>query len=161
MNPKVQPLAQRRRLAKYAKQLETGIPPTEAQTKWLITAFSALSDPNREPDRVLGLKYGPGQSLSKEIAARKMDMLMHWIAGAISSDSPFKNPNDAEPPMEIEKALIKASEVAKVLFKGDPNATSYDYAYIKKCWYDKDKQHRQKPNRNSESPNVFYEFPID
>lgn len=162
MSQKSQPLTQRKRFAKFAKQLEMGIPPDEAQTTWLIGAFSAISDPNRETDRVLGLKYGPGHSAKKEAAASKMDMLMHWIAGAISSDtSHLENSNDAEPPMGIDEALHKASELAKVLFVGNTGAERYDYAYIKKCWYDKEKQHRQELYRNSESPEVFYEFPID
>lgn len=162
MTQKLSPLAQRRGFAKFAKQLKNGIPPDEAQTEWLICVFSALSDPNRETDRVLGLKYGPGQSAKKEMAASKMDMLMHWIAGATSSDtSHLKDPDDALPPMGIEEALLKASELAKVFFADDPQAKSYDYYYIKKCWYDKEKQHRQELYRNSESPEVFYEFPID
>jgi hypothetical protein len=162
MSQNSQPLAQRKRFANFAKQLESGMPPTEEQTIWLIGVFSALSDPNRETDRVLGLKYGPGHSLANEQAASKMDVLMHWIAGAISSEtSHLKNPSDAEPPMSLEEALHKASELAKVLFKGDPKSESYDYAYIKKCWYDKEKQHRQSLYRDSESPDVFYEFPFD
>ena len=162
MNQKLSPLAQRRRFAKFAKQLKKGIPPDEAQTEWLIRAFSALSDSNRETDRVLGFKYGQGQSAKKEMAARKMDFLMHWIAGAISSDTSHLNdPDDALPPMSIEEALLEASEIAKVLFANDPQAMSYDYYYIKKCWYDKEKLHRQELYRNSESPEVFYEFPIE
>ena len=162
MSQKSSPLTQRRKFADFAKQLEKGIPLKEEQTQWLIGAFSALSDPNRETDRVLGLKYGPGQSAKKEIAARKMDFLMHWIAGAISSDtSHLKDHNDAVPPMGIEEALHEASKFAKVLFLGDKDAERYDYAYIKKCWYDKDKQHRQDLYRDNESPDVFYEFPID
>ena len=162
MSQKNQPLAQRKRFAKFVNQLELGIPPTEEQTRWLIHSFSALSDPNRETDRVLGLKYGPGQSAKKEIAASKMDMLMHWIAGAISSDtSHLENPSDAEPPMSTDKALHKASELAKILFVGETDVERYDYAYIKKCWYDKDKQHRQELYRSVDSPYVFYEFPID
>lgn len=162
MGQKSSPLTQRKRFAKFAKQLASGIAPTDEQTKWLIIVFSALSDPNRETDRVLGLKYGPGHSLAKEKAASKMDMLMHWIAGAISSDtSHLKNPNDAEPAMGIEEALHKASDLAKSLFKDDPKSESYDYYYIKKCWYDREKQHRQELYRGADSPDVFYEFPIE
>lgn len=162
MSQKSSPLAQRKRFARFAKQLKNGTPPDKAQTEWLIGAFSALSDPNRETDRVLGLKYGPGKSAKKEIAASKMDMLMHWIAGATSSDtSHLKDPNDAISPMSVDEALHKASDLAKFLFEDDPQAESYDYYYIKKCWYDREKQHRQELLRNSESPDVFYEFPIE
>jgi hypothetical protein len=162
MSQKSSPLTQRKRFARFAKQLEKGLPPNEEQTNWLIGAFSALSDPNREADRVMGLKYGAGHSLANEQSATKMDVLMHWIAGAISSDtSHLENPNDAEPPMGVEEALHKASELAKILFLGDPDVERYDYAYIKKCWYAKDKQHRQALYRSIDSPDVFYEFPID
>ena len=162
MSQNSQPLAQRKRFANFAKQLESGMPPTEEQTIWLIGVFSALSDPNRETDRVLGLKYGPGHSLAKERAASKMDMLMHLIAGAISSDtSHLKNSNDADAPMGIEDAIIMASETAKLWFKGDDDTEQYSYAYIKKCWYAKEKKYRQSLYRDSESPEVFYEFPID
>ncbi len=162
MSQKSSPLTQRKKFARFAKQLESGMPPTEEQTIWLIGVFSALSDPNRETDRVLGLRYGPGQSAKKEIAASKMDMLMHWIAGAISSDTfHLENPSDAEPPMSTDKALHKASELAKILFVGETDVERYDYAYIKKCWYDKEKKYRQSLYRDSESPEVFYEFPID
>lgn len=162
MNQKSSPLSQRKRFARFAKQLEKGLPPNEEQTRCLIGVFSALSNPNRETDRVLGLKYGAGQSAKKEIAASKMDMLMHWIAGAISSDiSHLENPSDAEPAMGIDEALHQASEIAKTLFKDDAAVDSYDYYYIKKCWYDKEKHHRQELLRNIESPDVFYEFPIN
>lgn len=162
MPQKLSPLAQRRRFAKFVKQLKKGIPPDKAQTEWLIDAFSALSDSNRETDRVLGLKYGPGQTAKKEMAARKMDMLMHWIAGAISSDtSHLKSPNDADEQMGIEEAIIMASETAKLWFKGDDDTEQYSYAYIKKCWYAKEKKCRQALYRDSDSPEVFYEFPID
>jgi hypothetical protein len=162
MSQKSSPLTQRKIFARFAKQLEKGLPPNEEQTRWLIGVFSSLSNPNRETDRVLGLKYGAGQSAKKEIAASKMDMLMHWIAGATSSDtSHLKNPNDAKPAMGIEEALHLASEIAKTLFKDDSKVDSYDYYYIKKCWYDQEKHHRQEPYRNIDSPDVFYEFPID
>ncbi len=161
MTQKKSPLKQRKRFAKFAKQLKAGMPPTEAQTSWLIGAFSALSDPNRETDRVLGLKYGPGHSLADEIAASKMDVVMHWIAGAISSDtSHLIDPKDALPPLGIEEAIDQATLIAKQVFQGDPKSQRYDREYIKKCWYDKEKQYRQNLHRNADSPDVFYEFPI-
>lgn len=161
MSQKSQPLTQRKKFAKFAKQLEMGIPPNEAQTTWLIGTFSALSNTHRETDRVLGLKYSPGQSSAKEQAASKMDMIMHWIAGAISNDaSHLINPNDAEPAKNINDALKEATKIAKALFENDPNSQSYDYEYIKKCWYDKNKTYRQNLYRNSDSTDVFYEFPI-
>ena len=162
MSQKSTPLAQRKRFAKFANQLEKGIPPSEEQTRWLIGVFSALSHPNPETDRVLGLKYGPGQSYGKEQAASKMDFIMHWIAGAISPDtSHLRDPNDASPPMGIEEAIGKAAEVAKLVFDGDHDSSKYDREYIKKCWYDKDKHYRQEPYRNAESHDTYYQFPID
>jgi len=162
MSPKSSPLAQRKRFCKFAKQLEKGIAPNQEQTRWLIDVFTALSDPNRETDRVLGLKYDAGQSNAKQLAASKMDILMHWIACAISSDtSHLKNPNEATPPMSIEEAITKAAELAKRVFDGDPKSTKYDREYIKKCWYNKNKRHRQEPYRDSASPEAFYIFPID
>lgn len=156
------PLKQRKRFAKFAKQLKAGIPPTDEQNNWLIDVFAALSNPNRETDRVLGLKYSPGHSLADEIAASKMDVIMHWISGATSSDtSHLIDPNEAIPALGIEEAIDKASKLAELLFGNDPDAKRYNFAYIKKCWYDKGKQYRQNLHRNSESLDVFYEFPID
>ena len=162
MSQKSSPLTQRKKFARVAKQLKEGTPLTEAQTRWLIGAFSALSDPNRQADRVLGLKYNPGQSAAKELAASKMDFVMHWIAGAISSDtSHLIDPKDALPPLGIEEAIDQATVIAKNIFQGDPNSGRYDRQYIKKCWYDKDKLHRQKPYRDIDSPDTIYKFPIN
>ena len=138
------------------------MPPNDEQTRWLIGVFSALSDPNRDAYRVLGIKYGAGQSAVKELAASKMDFIMHWIAGATSSDtSHLINPKDALPPLGIEEGIDQATVFAKQVFQGDQNSESYDRAYIKKCWYDKHKLHRQKSYRDNDSPDTIYEFPID
>ena len=89
------PSEQRKRFKAFARQLDKKILPTEEQLEWLKQTFSALSDPNRDPLRVLGLNYSAGRSAAKEIAAQKMDLLMHWIAGAISQDaSAYKDPED-------------------------------------------------------------------
>jgi len=155
------PLIQRKRFDKFSKQLDAGIPSTEEQIQWLIHVFSALSDPNRDTNRVLGLNYTEGHSLTDEKARMKMDIVMHWVAGAISTDtSHLIDPNNDAPALGIEDALLKAPEVAAMVFGNDPDAARYNYDYLKKCWYDKEKTFRQELNRGSDSPDVFYDFPI-
>lgn len=159
MTHNTSPLEQRKRFARFARQLEKGIPPTREQTEWLIETFKALSDAESKAEEVLGIKYGRGQGLSKEEALCKMDFIMHWIAGATSSDtSHLFDPKDALPPLGIEVAFDQASVIAKELFREDPSSESYDREYIKKCWYDKTKNYRQSLNRDENSPNTYYDF---
>lgn len=147
------PLDQRKWFARFARQLEAGTPPNQAQTIWLINTLKALSDSSADTEIVLGIKYGPGQGLAKEEAACKMDFIMHWIAGAIASDSLSE-----VPPMGIEEAIDRAAVIAKQLFQDDTKSDSYDREYIKKCWHDKAKKHRQNPNRDADSVNTYYDF---
>jgi hypothetical protein len=162
MNSRPTPSEQRKRFEAFANQIRKGTPLTDDQLEWLKCTFLALSDPDRDVMRVLGLNYTAGHSAKKEIAAQKMDFLMHWIAGAISPDNTYlADPEHALPPLSLEEAFEKAAEIAKVLFKEDPNSTQYDSSYIRKCWYDSDKRHRQSPDRHPFDPGTYYSFPID
>jgi len=130
--------------------------------EWLRQTFSALSNPDRDVLRVLGLNYTAGHSAKKELAAQKMDFLMHWIAGAIAEDaSPYTDPSDSPPPLSLEQALTKATLIAKSLFTNDPQSEKYDKDYIRKCWYEQHKSYRQSPYRGPYDPNSYYAFPVD
>jgi len=144
------PLDQRKRFARFARQLEKGTPPNMDQTIWLSQFFRALSHPESDAEEVLGIKYGRGQGLAKEVAACKMDLIMHWIAGAVADDDLSDTP-----PLCIEDAIDQAAKLAKLLFEDDQR---YDRDYIKKCWHDSAKKHRQNQNRDVTSPNTYYDF---
>jgi hypothetical protein len=156
------PSEQRKIFAAFARQLEQGVLPTEEQLEWLQRTFDALSDPDRDVMRVLGLNYTAGRSPAKEVAAQKMDVLMHWVAGAISQDtSAYKNPEDCPPPLPLEEAFEEAAKIAKLLFCNDATSTMYDSGYIRKCWYETESRHRQSPDRNPLDPRTYYSFPVD
>lgn len=162
MSEPATPSAQRKRFKAFAIQIDKGLPLTGKQLAWLKHTFLALSDPNRDVMRVLGLKYTAGHSAQKDLAAQKMDFLMQWIASAINEDTaPYKDPNDSPAPMTLEQAFAEAARLAKVLFANDPKSQSYDRDYIKKCWYDQSKVDRQSPYRDPSDPKSYYDFPVD
>ena len=148
MSTRRTPAEQRKRFQALAKQISDRKPVSEAQLEWLESIFLALSDPERDVERVLGLHYTAGFSKKDDIAAQKMDTIMHWIAGAVSEDtSMYIDPNNAPPPMTLVAALDIAEGYAKRLFEGDPNSARYDREYLRKCWYDGDKRERRSPDR--------------
>lgn len=142
----------RARFLSIAKQIEQGTPLTAEQQEWLRTAMLALAVPHSDPAQILGLKYGPGQSHEKDEAARKMDIVMHFISCAVSEDtSHLKDPADAIPPMSLENALEEGSKLAKMLFKV-PDDLKYDKEYIRKCWYQMSKDERNNIYREDDWP---------
>lgn len=158
---KLTPSKQRKGFAAFANQLDQGVLPTEEQLEWLQKTFLALSNPDRDPMRVLGLNYTAGHSARKEIAAQRIDFLMHWIAGATSKDTaPYKDPKDSPAPLTPTEAISEAAKIAKRLFSQDPNSSQYSEEYIRKCWYDGEKHYRQSPYRDDFYPGSYYKFPV-
>ncbi len=161
MSKQLTPAAQRKGFKAFAEQIDQGVPITDEQLKWLQRTFLALSNPDRDVARVLGLNYTAGHSAQKEIAAQKMDMLMHWIAGAISTDTaPYQDPKDSPQPLTVTEAVAEAAMIAKSLFAQDPNSTQYNEEYLRKCWYDGEKHYRQSPYRDAFDPQSYYKFPV-
>ena len=143
----------RARFLSIAKQMELGIPLSAEQQEWLRTAMLALATPHSDPAEILGLKYGRGQSYEKDEAARKMDIVMHYISCAVSDDaSHLKDPEDSVPPMSLENALEEGSKLAKRLFEVPPEDLNYDKEYIRKCWYQLSKEERNNIYREEDWP---------
>lgn len=161
MSKKLTPAGQRKCFKAFAEQIDRGVPITDEQLKWLQRTFLALSNPDRDVTRVLGLNYTAGHSAQKEIAAQKIDVLMHWIAGAISKDTaPYQDPRDSPPPLTVSEAVSEAAKIAKSLFTQDTNSSQYNEEYLRKCWYDGEKHYRQSAYRDAFDPGSYYKFPV-
>ena len=161
MSKQLTPAAQRKGFKAFAEQIDQGVPITDEQLKWLQRTFLALSNPDRDVTRVLGLNYTAGHSAQKEIAAQKIDFLMHWIAGATSKDTaPYQDPKDSPQPLTVTEAVAEAAKIAKSLFAQDSNSSQYNEEYLRKCWYDGEKHYRQSPYRDAFDPQSHYKFPV-
>ncbi len=150
------PADQKKLFRAFAKQLENGIPPTKAQTDYLIHIFRGIAD-GRDPTRILGLTYGDGKSKQAEKSRAYMDFVMHWIACAIKPDTDkYGNPIK---PYSMKKAFEEGSKLARKLF-AVTDSDSYDPAYIRKKWYQHKKQGKANIYRTAADPDSIYEYPV-
>ena len=141
-------LDHRRRLGYLAQRLLRNQTLTLAESKFLGDALSQISS-GADANKVLGVARRRGQSDADALARKKLSMVMHWVACAIT-------PVDDELPglgYTLDQALKEATNFARALFKvkGD----QYDAQYLRKCWYARDKVHMHKLSRT----NLDSDFP--
>ena len=113
-----------------------------AESKFLGDALSQISS-GANANKVLGVARRRGQSDADALARKKLSMVMHWVACAIT-------PVDDEFPglgYTLNQALEEATNVARALFKVD--GEQYDVEYLRRCWYAKDKAHMQNVRRTN------------
>jgi hypothetical protein len=149
------PANQKKLFRAFAKQLQNGIPPSEAQTKYLIHIFRGIAD-GEDPKKILGLTYDSGYSEQDERAKVIMDLVMHIISCEIN---PINEYGEPQKPLSLTKAFEKGSILAKRFFN-KTDSDSYDPAYIKKKWYEHKKQGRESIYRTAISPDSIYEYTV-
>jgi len=142
-------LDHRRRLGYLAQRLLRNQPLTLAESKFLGGALSQISS-GADANKVLGVARRRGQSDADALARKKLSMVMHWVACAIT-------PVDDELPglgYTLNKALEEAVKIARALFQVDGD--QYDASYLRKCWYAKDKAHMHNVIRTDRDADLPY-----
>jgi hypothetical protein len=133
----VNPLDQRKRLLALSEQLGKGLPLTFDQAQFLANAF-ALIAAGDDANKVLGVKFSTGNSLTKAVQRQKMSRALHWVACATDGE------------LGLGYSVDHACEEAIRLFK-----LHRSLAHVKKKWYEY--KHMQSTVRRAYEP----DSPID
>jgi len=115
---------------------------TKEEMNFISIALNRIGK-DEDANKVFEVKPKRGQSDADAAARQKLSFIMHWIACAIQPiDAPVASGLGLTVEKACEIACIKVVPAADKVF-GNPNNSTYDADYLKKCWYQHDKKHMQ------------------
>jgi hypothetical protein len=147
---------QKRALLALANQFAGGEALNEAQRDYMAIVLYRIAT-GEDANKVLEVHGKRGKKLSDVIARRRLSMILHWIACAMSHD-----PSSTEKALTLSEACIEAMEaivpLAKASFPGADHH-EYDAQYLERCWREPDYEHMRSTTRSWFDPDFPY-FPL-
>jgi hypothetical protein len=138
-------LDHQRWLLDMATQLAEGQPLSAEQSLFLAVVLYRIGT-GEDANAVLSTRPKRGEKLSAVIARRRMSLILHWVACAISPD-PTSKTKAMSLSAACELAMTTVVPLAKSVFPGGDDK-EYDADYILRCWSSPRYSHMRSTARN-------------
>jgi len=137
-------LDKRRILSALSQQLFREEPLSSEQMKYLSVVFWQIAN-GEDANIVLAVKPRRGQKMSDAVAKQRMSLILHWVAGAVNSDT---NCNGKKLTIveACEAAIDSIVPIAKQLYPGADDCV-YDVEYLVRCWSEPTYRHMRSVDR--------------